>query len=112
MKLSEKQAIALLQIAMDSLGTAGTFDLFKISKTDRMILVEQIMKQQSQAVQELEPAAGVTHINCGHTNIDACPHCLGDKKIRNPSGFCDHLQYPDYCKICTDREGKKTVRHF
>lgn len=23
-----------------------------------------------------------------------------DILIRNPSGFCDHLYYPDNCKIC------------
>jgi len=21
-------------------------------------------------------------------------------EIRNPSGFCDHLYYPEYCNIC------------
>jgi len=31
---------------------------------------------------------------------ELCPHCKMDKAIRNPSGFCDHLYYPDYCKIC------------
>lgn len=29
-----------------------------------------------------------------------CPHCKMDKAIRNPSGFCDHLHYPDYCPVC------------
>lgn len=29
-----------------------------------------------------------------------CLHCNGDIEIRNPSGFCDHLYYPDSCKIC------------
>jgi len=29
-----------------------------------------------------------------------CPHCKMDKRIRNPSGYCDHLYYPDYCEIC------------
>lgn len=35
-----------------------------------------------------------------------CPHCKMDKRIRNPSGFCDHLYYPDSCKICKERESK------
>lgn len=25
-----------------------------------------------------------------------CLHCLGLKSVRNPSGHCDHLQWPDY----------------
>lgn len=29
-----------------------------------------------------------------------CDHCGYDTAIRNPSGYCDHLQYPDYCEIC------------
>lgn len=32
------------------------------------------------------------------TNI--CPHCEMDINIRNPSGYCDHLHYPEYCSIC------------
>ena len=29
-----------------------------------------------------------------------CPHCKMDLSIRNPSGHCDHLYYPDYCEYC------------
>jgi hypothetical protein len=29
-----------------------------------------------------------------------CPHCGGDVATRNPKGFCDHLYYPENCKIC------------
>ena len=29
-----------------------------------------------------------------------CPHCKGSIAIRNPKGFCDHLQYPENCKVC------------
>ncbi len=29
-----------------------------------------------------------------------CPHCKMDIGIRNPSGYCDHLNHPDNCKIC------------
>ena len=32
------------------------------------------------------------------TNL--CLHCKEDIVIRNPSGFCDHLYYPDNCWIC------------
>lgn len=40
-------------------------------------------------------------------NMDnKCPHCKMDIAIRNPSGFCDHLYYPDYCEVCKKREGK------
>ena len=24
-----------------------------------------------------------------------CPYCKGDKDIRNPTGKCDHLYYPE-----------------
>ena len=30
----------------------------------------------------------------------ACLHCNGDVEIRNPTGSCDHLYYPDCCKTC------------
>jgi len=29
-----------------------------------------------------------------------CPHCNEDKRIRNPTGYCDHLHYPENCDIC------------
>jgi hypothetical protein len=36
-----------------------------------------------------------------------CSHCGRDKRIRNPSGYCDHLYYPDSCKICQRMETKE-----
>ena len=38
-----------------------------------------------------------------------CKHCKTDIKIRNLSGFCDHLYYPDYCKICKEAKEKTVV---
>lgn len=34
--------------------------------------------------------------------MDICPHCKMNIRIRNPSGFCDHLYYPYYCQFCTE----------
>lgn len=34
---------------------------------------------------------------------DLCKHCNMPIRLRNPSGFCDHLHYPDYCKVCKKR---------
>ena len=31
---------------------------------------------------------------------DFCPHCNMDKAIRNPSGYCDHLKWPENCMDC------------
>ena len=28
-----------------------------------------------------------------------CPDCAGLIKIRNPTGKCDHLYYPEYKKV-------------
>jgi hypothetical protein len=33
-----------------------------------------------------------------------CSHCKGDIAIRNPSGFCDHLHYPENCPVCSMNE--------
>jgi len=33
-----------------------------------------------------------------------CQHCLGDLKIRNPMGYCDHLYYPENCNTCKQRD--------
>lgn len=33
-----------------------------------------------------------------------CKHCGMDIAIRNPSGYCDHLYYPENCKICATKE--------
>jgi hypothetical protein len=29
-----------------------------------------------------------------------CPHCGMKLNLRNPSGFCDHLYYPENCEVC------------
>ena len=29
-----------------------------------------------------------------------CDHCGMDLVARNPSGYCDHLYYPDCCEVC------------
>ena len=28
--------------------------------------------------------------------MDICPHCKGPIVVRNPTGSCDHLCWPDY----------------
>jgi len=33
-----------------------------------------------------------------------CQHCLGEIKIRNPKGYCDHLYYPENCSTCKQRD--------
>lgn len=32
--------------------------------------------------------------------MSVCKHCGGKLEIRNPSGYCDHLYYPDNCSTC------------
>jgi len=36
-----------------------------------------------------------------------CEHCNHSIATRNPSGYCDHLYYPDNCKVCKAREDRK-----
>ena len=36
--------------------------------------------------------------------IEKCKHCKLDIEIRNLSGYCDHLYYPENCKICSGWE--------
>jgi len=36
-----------------------------------------------------------------------CPHCGHPTEERNPSGYCDHLQYPDACYECIKIAKKK-----
>lgn len=37
-------------------------------------------------------------------NEEICKHCQHPVKIRNPSGFCDHLYYPENCPQCRDNK--------
>ncbi len=32
-----------------------------------------------------------------------CNHCQMPLAIRNPSGYCDHLYYPECCEICSEK---------
>lgn len=45
----------------------------------------------------------ITNYKIWMEHEEKCPHCGFDKDIRNPSGYCDHLHYPDYCAICKYR---------
>lgn len=38
-----------------------------------------------------------------------CTHCHCNKDIRNPSGYCDHLYYPESCEVCSGKM-KKTIK--
>ena len=35
-----------------------------------------------------------------------CDHCGGPIAIRNPSGYCDHLYYPECCNVCKTNESR------
>jgi len=41
--------------------------------------------------------------------VQICEHCGMDIAIRNPSGYCDHLYYPDNCVVCKKREDEKEI---
>lgn len=36
----------------------------------------------------------------GDTITIICEHCGYDTASSNPSGYCNHVYYPEYCKIC------------
>jgi hypothetical protein len=44
--------------------------------------------------------------------MDKCPHCKMDIAKRNPSGFCDHLYYPDNCEECSSKVERKMTKRF
>jgi len=31
-----------------------------------------------------------------------CKHCNENIELRNPSGYCDHLYYPENCGVCNN----------
>lgn len=31
---------------------------------------------------------------------DKCPHCKMSKTLANPSGYCNHVYYPNNCNVC------------
>ena len=39
--------------------------------------------------------------------MEICKHCNQNVAIRNPSGYCDHLYYPDNCETCKHLRGKE-----
>ena len=40
---------------------------------------------------------------CYYCSRKECKYCKGDLTIRNPKGFCDHLYYPESCKVCSKK---------
>lgn len=47
-----------------------------------------------------------------HANGRICGHCNLEVAIRNPSGFCDHLYYPENCDLflANSSQGKEQRR--
>ena len=43
-------------------------------------------------------------------NKELCAHCNMDLTIRNPSGSCDHLYYPENCDFCFNVSMGNSVR--
>lgn len=41
--------------------------------------------------------------------IEKCEHCGDDIAIRNPMGYCDHLHYPEYCRVCKRMRREKEL---
>lgn len=66
-------------------------------------------------IEEVKEILGLKNSECDYTVLPPfkplakCEHCNGDLEIRNPKGFCDHLEYPDYCNFCIDKASKKSV---
>ncbi len=44
--------------------------------------------------------------------VKECKHCGGDIAIRNPKGNCDHLYYPENCKVCMTTSSKTRQPFF
>ena len=38
-----------------------------------------------------------------------CEHCHQPIAIRNPSGYCDHLFYPENCDVCNEENKEKLI---
>ncbi len=68
----------------------------------RECLAIAVRKQDTQTAQDIYK---IEKVKTEDKDIDRiCEHCNMPIRIRNPSGFCDHLQYPEYCDICKRRQ--------
>jgi hypothetical protein len=45
-------------------------------------------------------------------DLGTCLHCGESIATRNPAGYCDHLQYPDYCDICNSKLSPEELRRI
>ncbi len=77
-------------------------------------IIEEIFKEQWLTPLEEKPKCeycenGEEHkagaiYPCTPHEEKGCKHCKMDIAIRNPSGFCDHLYYPENCKVCHTKD--------
>ena len=42
-----------------------------------------------------------------YNELETCPHCDQSINVRNPTGYCDHLYYPNYCETCKEMYKKE-----
>jgi len=44
-----------------------------------------------------------------YRGLEVCPHCDQNIKERNPTGYCDHLYYPNECPICKEIYSEENI---
>ncbi|KKN17002.1 hypothetical protein LCGC14_0970100 [marine sediment metagenome] len=70
-------------------------DKGEISQKDYELLKNQIVETEDYLSPKEEPSlTDKTRKALEEKGI--CPDCNGEIKIRNPTGKCDHLYYPEY----------------
>lgn len=65
--------------------------------------IETIKNVSDEGVRLEDTSVGVDAISALEDLVYLCEHCGGPISKRNPSGYCDHLHYPEYCKVCSEK---------
>lgn len=80
---------------------------FEMELNDKKYIVQAAAEESNRAQRELMEKYGCKSCGVipGQKHKDTCEtmlckHCGGNLRIRNPIGYCDHLYYPENCKIC------------
>jgi len=98
-KKTTKQAVKAVDNILTMLDSA--FILIRDNR-ERIEALEKVQEEDHEDISGLLDGWKIEHRKPVHEEF--CTHCHCPISTRNPSGYCDHLYYPENCKVCSGKD--------
>jgi hypothetical protein len=96
--MGDKLFIACVIFFIIDLCFVGTTTVFVVKLVTKILNEKSILEEVRKLLLNYTKGNVRNFIEKGLVSI--CKHCGKDLSIRNPTGYCDHLYYPENCEVC------------